>query len=143
MKALVVGYGNSLRSDDGIGPHVARAIDSLNLPDVETRSLHQLNPELVDEFSKYDLVCLIDAAQDGPPVHVRTTEERPAGRPSTHHFGPDDLLQLARAIGMRAPDMLLCTVRGENFEVGETLSSVVLGRAREAVEKIVRALRPA
>ncbi len=142
MKALVVGYGNPLRSDDGVGPHVAREIDSLNLPDVETRSFHQLNPELVDEFSKYDLVFLIDAAEDGPPVHVRRTEERPGGRPSTHHFGPEDLLQLARSIGIRPPEMLLCTVRGENFEVGETISSTVLGRAREAVKKIVQALRP-
>ena len=36
---LVIGYGNTLRGDDGVGPRVAEAIEKLNLPGVRTLDL--------------------------------------------------------------------------------------------------------
>jgi hydrogenase maturation protease len=43
---LVIGYGNELRSDDGVGPRVARAVAEWRLPGVEAIAVHQLTLEL-------------------------------------------------------------------------------------------------
>ena len=46
---LVIGYGNSLRRDDGVGPRVAEAIEALNLPGVQTLVCQLLSPEHAEE----------------------------------------------------------------------------------------------
>ena len=48
MKTLVVGYGNPLRSDDGVGPFLANEIGGLAMEDVTVKTCHQLNVELVE-----------------------------------------------------------------------------------------------
>ena len=48
---LVIGYGNTLRGDDGVGPRVAEAIEKLNLPGVRTLVCQQLSPEHADPIS--------------------------------------------------------------------------------------------
>ena len=45
---MVIGYGNTLRSDDGVGPLVAEAVHELVLPDVQTLAAGLLTPELAD-----------------------------------------------------------------------------------------------
>ena len=48
---LVIGYGNSLRRDDGVGPRVAEAIEELNLPGVRTLVCQLLTPEFADPIA--------------------------------------------------------------------------------------------
>ncbi len=43
VKSLVVGYGNSLRSDDGIGMRIAEIVASWHLPEVRSLSPHSIN----------------------------------------------------------------------------------------------------
>jgi hypothetical protein len=45
---LVIGYGNSLRRDDGVGPRVAEAVEALQLPGVRTLTCQLLTPEFAD-----------------------------------------------------------------------------------------------
>ncbi len=49
---LVIGYGNSLRSDDGVGPFVAEAVEALRLPGVHTLICQQLSPEQLAEYGE-------------------------------------------------------------------------------------------
>ena len=39
-KTLVIGYGNTLRSDDGVGRHVALAVSSWGLPGLESIAVY-------------------------------------------------------------------------------------------------------
>lgn len=55
VKSLVIGYENSLRSDDGIDIEVARIITSWHLSDVRSLALHQLTLELAAELARVDL----------------------------------------------------------------------------------------
>ncbi|HEY9173382.1 MAG TPA: hydrogenase maturation protease, partial [Verrucomicrobiae bacterium] len=48
---LVIGYGNTLRRDDGIGPKVAEAVAELNLPGVRSLACPQLTPELAEPIA--------------------------------------------------------------------------------------------
>jgi hypothetical protein len=49
---LVIGYGNTLRGDDGVGPRVAEAIEELNLPGVRTLVCQLLTPEFADPIAR-------------------------------------------------------------------------------------------
>ena len=61
---LVIGYGNELRGDDGIGPRVAEAVAARNHPGVRVRIVCQLVPELAAELAEARTVIFVDALMD-------------------------------------------------------------------------------
>lgn len=83
MRVLVIGYGNPLRSDDGLGWRVAEELQArlqmqieghtaASAAGLEIITCQQLNPELAEPISRADLTVFIDAAgaeafQAGPP----------------------------------------------------------------------------
>ena len=139
---LVIGYGNSLRSDDGVGVWVAERIAELNLPDVDVRTCHQLHLELVPDIVQYETVILVDAAAGGAPLAVRKSVpalELPSS--SDHSVHPETLQQIARELYGVLPDMHLYTVRGENFDFGTVLTTSVLDRANSAIAQIAAFLQ--
>ena len=77
---LVIGYGSTLRSDDGAGPAVAHRVAEWNLPGVTTLTPVQLTPELAGEIAVCDLVLFIDAAPSNlcPEVSVTRVGYTPA-----------------------------------------------------------------
>ena len=56
---LVVGIGNELRSDDGVGIRVVRALPARR--GVETTIVHQLTPDLVEALGRAERVLFVDA----------------------------------------------------------------------------------
>jgi hydrogenase maturation protease len=167
---LVIGYGNTLRSDDGVGWRAAVLIASdprlepdsrvasgslfasdPRVADVEVRAVHQLTPELAYDMSRASLVILIDASVDDPPgaISVRPLEagdEDAGGSPgaSSHHVGPRELLAVARELYGAAPALATVRIGVASMEVGESLSPEVaaaLPAIADAVIEIVVAHR--
>jgi hydrogenase maturation protease len=135
---LVVGYGNELRGDDGVGPHVAREIERRELPGVRTLVLHQLTPELAAEIAEADGVIFVDAQQVETENEIAVSELRPAEAPSvmSHACNPQCLLAMAQLLYERAPAAWLVAVPGHSFEIGSGISSPTAMRADRAVEQI-------
>ncbi len=132
-KILVVGYGNSLRHDDGVGIYVADLISREHLPGVVVETAHQLDPVLIEKCAAYDCVILIDCAFGGPDVLIHDlSEEECRTASSTHHLDAVLLKKIAERLNPWHPDFYLVSVRGENFEFGEAISEAVRVRAREA-----------
>ena len=137
MKTLVIGYGNSVRGDDGAGVHIAREIDNAKLPGVSVRIVHQLQVELVEEFSGFGRVIFVDARQDGPDVLLEKVHlPKTSIITSSHHVGPELLGNLAKKIYGLEPELFLCSIRGEDFDFKKELSMGALNRAKEAENKI-------
>lgn len=66
--ALIIGYGNPLRGDDGFGWHVAdRLTELLNDESAKILAVHQLTPELAESIGEAKLVIFVDAAYGGEP----------------------------------------------------------------------------
>ncbi|MGF1587982.1 MAG: hydrogenase maturation protease [Pleurocapsa sp.] len=61
MHYLVIGYGNTLRSDDGAGQSAANQIAAWGLPNVRSLAVHQLTPELAEDIANADTVIFVDA----------------------------------------------------------------------------------
>ncbi len=141
-KALVIGYGNTLRSDDGVGVWVADRIAALHLPDVDVKTCHQLFPELASDILQYDTVIMVDASANGEPMTVRKSIPPPEHLPSSNHnVSPELLQQLAREMYGISVDMQVYTVRGESFEFGSILSPAVEEQAIKAADLIAALLR--
>jgi len=141
-KTLVIGYGNTLRSDDGVGVWIADQIDALHLPDVCVRTCHQLHLELVPDLIEYERAILIDAGVSGEAIAVRTCNPSHALPSSTdHNVSPEILQQLALELYDVPIDIHLYTVRGECFDFGSSFSSAVRDRANCALPMIISCIQ--
>jgi hydrogenase maturation protease len=141
---LVIGYGNTLRSDDGVGPRIVEAIAALNLPGVQTLVCGLLTPELADPISCADRVVFVDAAVDTPrEVSLRPLVPAESSQILAHAADPRTLLALARDVFGRVPPAWWLTVPIENLGIGEELSPLALRGARLAVEEIRKLARGA
>ncbi len=124
-RVLVVGYGNVLRTDDGIGRYAAQALaDGGRLPGAVIQAVHQLTPELALDLSEADLVVLVDADESAPPGTVVTTRVARGGRPGawSHRLDPAGLADLAFELYGAEPDLFVVGVGVASVEAGERLS---------------------
>jgi hydrogenase maturation protease len=137
---LIVGYGNPLRSDDGVGWHAARRLATdPRLAGARVLAHHQLAPELAEDVSQASLVVLVDAAAEGDPgsVSVRQIEPRPA-TPAiwSHHLDPETLAGLAEALYGAIPPIVLVSVAAATFAEGDGLSSALQQALAGVVETV-------
>ena len=59
---LVIGYGNDLRCDDGIGQKVAKELNlNSSFTNLKSLAVSQLTPELAETIVKADIVIFVDA----------------------------------------------------------------------------------
>ncbi|MFB3904585.1 MAG: hydrogenase maturation protease [Acidobacteriota bacterium] len=146
MRALIVGYGNPLRGDDGVGPEAARQLAAeFQHPDIQILVELQLKPELAELLSQAEIAVFIDARTDGHPGEVSIEEVLPSepDQTFTHQFAPPLLLMTAQVLYGRIPRTYLVSVSGQDFELSEGLSGAVkaaLPKALESVRQLVGSL---
>jgi len=140
---LVIGYGNSLRSDDGFGPAVIEALRPWcqNHPAIELMVVHQLLPELAEVLSQAEMIFFVDAAFDmaGGGISCRAVSVEQADETSSalaHSFSPSRLLSLSLAAYGKCPPAFIYTVGALNLGVGEKLSAVLAAAVPEAAGMI-------
>ena len=137
-KILVLGYGNTLRSDDGVGPLVAETIAGLQLPGVETLVAGLLTPELADPISRAGTVVFVDAAVDAPrEAQLRPCAPAESSQIMAHAADPKTMLALARDVFGHSPQAYLLTIPVENLAIGEELTPF----AREGMARAVELIR--
>jgi hydrogenase maturation protease len=134
---LVIGYGNELRRDDGVGPKVAAAVANWNLPGVQAIACHQLTPELTSPIAAAAHVVFVDAAlgRDGS-VQCREIEPDDNSEVMTHAANPSCLLALARRVFGRCPTASWLTLPVLDVDFGEELSPLACDGFKSALEKI-------
>ncbi|MET0909676.1 MAG: hydrogenase maturation protease [Ilumatobacteraceae bacterium] len=137
---LVVGYGNTLRGDDAVGPRVAEVLASDQLlPGATIVVCHQLAPELADEIVAARLVVLIDARQHGDrPGDVRIEQVVGSCRPlGSHAVDVSAVVDLAERVYGNAPPVVVVSVSAERFDLGAGLSSAVASALPRVVDAVV------
>ncbi len=125
---LIIGYGNPLRRDDGIGWLAAEALRQRSLPDVEILTEMQLFPEMAESLRHFSRVIFIDAAEGGTPGEIQCQSVQPDSLTDaafTHHLTPSQLLALSALLYNHTIEGILFTVVGQDFEHGEGLSPAV------------------
>jgi len=134
FRCLIIGFGNPLRSDDGIGWHVAREFShEFQHDDVQVIAAHQLTPEMAEMASRAERVLFVDATHKGKPGSVNCEPVAPAAPAShfTHELTPASVLTLAQELYGHRPPAYLLTVAGECFETGDAMSAVAIAAIPE------------
>lgn len=139
--AVVIGYGNRLRGDDGVGPRVAAAIGRRR-PDVRALGVHQLTPELAAVVADAALAVFVDARADGGAgVTVEPTGPDAACPAALGHVAaPGAVLALAAALYGRCPRAWTVGVPVASLALGDRLSPSGRAAARRAVAAVARLL---
>lgn len=134
---MVIGIGNSLRSDDGVGCRIAERLsaDIGDRESVTVRTGMQLVPELVSDVAMAGAVIIIDATFDVPAGEWRVRKARPGKeRCSTSHIlSIETLLRLALDIYDYCPTCELVCVGVGSIDCGEDLTPAVSRAAAEIV----------
>lgn len=144
-KVLVVGIGNVIRQDDGVGAFCAALIEE-NLQEekkklVDVITVHQLDVLHCEQFARYELLIFIDAdARVGEaPFVVEEAASQPDSRHFTSHIGSiPDLLVLTGTLYGKTPRAYTVAVRGRIFEAGDRLSPEACRNARKAITEVIR-----
>ena len=154
IRALIIGYGNPYRHDDGVALAVINSLrnrlgmsllapdddglDSLGYP-IDSVMLHQLLPELVPVAADYQRLIFVDAHTTVSPEEISVVQlwEEFGFQAVSHHLSPQMLLALVKQATGQAPLSHLVSIRGENFDFGEGLSPDCSARVRDAVDRVL------
>jgi hydrogenase maturation protease len=148
-KTLVLGLGNVLMADEGIGVHVVRALEKHTLPEnVECLDGGTGGFVLLEPLENAGRVLLIDAAADGNPLGTvtRTTPQFSRDYPPTltaHDIGVKDLLDVFYMQGGGRKVVLYAITIDPHQPISMNLSELGAQAAERAVKQILAELESA
>ena len=131
MRTLVLGVGNPLMSDDGVGLRVLEALSGQQpaLDDVDYLDAGTLSLLLLPRFEHCDALLVLDAAQlGGSPGDLRVLHGADMdaffrnARGSVHEVGIRDLLDAARLTGTLPSRRAFVGVQPQRVAIGSSLS---------------------
>lgn len=148
MKIGIIGVGNILMKDEGVGPKVAELLkrDYSFEPEIEIIDGGTLGLDLLPYIEKYKKVIIVDVVNfqkepgfigvlrgDDIPPYLKT-------KISVHHVGVQDLLEVAKFMGVMPEELVLVGIQPEIIDLGLDLSETVAGKISELVEKVLKIL---
>lgn len=145
MKTLVIGYGNTLRGDDGLGYRVAEAVESWGMDNLEAYPCHQLTPDLAALLADQERVFFVDASlpqNPHSPLVLTRLQITPMPTPTFtgHHSHPLDLLALTQQLYGHTPLAYTLLLPTWAMGYGEDLSPVAergLGQALRWLQELI------
>jgi hydrogenase maturation protease len=153
VKTLVLGLGNPILTDDGVGIHIVRAAASKCSPvaGVVFAEASVGGLRLLDLLAGYDRAILVDAIQthDGQPGEVfrlgPADLQVSLHSASTHDLSLPGALDLGRQLGMKLPsdrDLTIFAVEVEDvLTFGATCTPAVTRAIPHAVELMMGELQ--
>ena len=140
---LILGIGNILLHDEGIGIYAIKELQKLNLPDyVELLDGGTSGADLLDDISDRQKVIVIDAVDaDIPPgtvLRLKRDNLLPSGPKSIslHEFGLAETLIMAEHLNCAPKDVTVIAVKPKDVSPGLGLSeeiNAVLPRVIDSV----------
>ncbi len=133
-KTLIVGIGNELLGDEGLGVHVARSLAAARgtLPsDVDVLEAGTSLFDVLPEMARYSRVILVDAVQAGGTpgsIYFLTPEAGATGPPdsgtplSLHGWGVAETLRAAAILELMPEKLMIVGVEPESLNPGTELS---------------------
>jgi hydrogenase maturation protease len=132
VRVLILACGNTLRSDDGVGPWLADWAEQhfSNRSEVRVISRQQWTPDLAEDIAQAQSVLFIDCSVESAPGSINIIPIHPSASQqglATHHSGAPELLALARDLYESSPSNAhLMTIGAGSTELAEEFSRSVL-----------------
>jgi len=144
---LVLGLGNTIMGDEGVGVHVVRALEQHTLSsNIECLDGGTGGFILLEPLQQADRIVLIDAAADGNPqgTVTRTTPKFARDYPPTltaHDIGVKDLLDVFYMQGGNRDVVLYAITIDPHQPISMSLSATTAKAAEQAVQLILAELQ--
>lgn len=133
-RTCIVGIGNSIRSDDGVGAYVCQLMEEKNLPGVTLITTQQLDIGMTEDFTKFDRVIFVDASLKDETISLQPLSlDNGQSQSFSHYINAAMLVSLAQQLYSTNTRFYVCAIGANNFEMGNGLSSTTMSNANEAV----------
>ena len=147
-KCVVLGLGNTLHSDDGVGPQAIQRLRNDARVSEDTTTLIEggtLGLELLTYIWDCSYLLVLDAVDIGQPpgtlVRLSSQElQTLPGKGSVHQLGVADLLVALRVLARRQPTVVLLGVQPATTDWGTELSPAVGAVMESLIEATVAEL---
>lgn len=144
MSILVMGLGNLLMSDDGLGSRVISELEKRFLPSPQVCLLDggTLGLDLLPRLEDVDKLLIVDALQMGAEAGTffrLEGEDVPrafANKLSVHQMGLQDLLAVAELQGHLPQELVVIGVQSETIEMGLELTASVAASFDQVVAAV-------
>jgi hydrogenase maturation protease len=143
-KILIVGIGNILCCDEGVGVHVIQEMEDMELPDhIELLDIGTSTPDLISHLEGVRKLIVIDALKAGgspgtiyrcKPEDLLANEEGPI---SLHEIGLMETLNMAKKMG-REIDAVIIGVEPKVLDWGVDLSGEVKKQIPAIIEAVLK-----
>lgn len=148
MDILVLGIGNILLEDEGIGVHVVERLQAHYLlpGNVSVLDGGTSGMSLLDDIAACQHLLIVDCARlDGPPgtIHEFRGDAVPAffqQRISPHQIGLSDLLAAAALLDALPDELSLVAIEPESIELGMRMSATGERACDLALQRVVTRL---
>jgi len=147
MKTLILGIGNTVLSDDGVGCNVAQRLKKRlsGRSDVTVKETSLSGLSLLDEIAGYERLIIIDAIQTrgGKPgaIYKLSPSDFKTGRMAIiHDLGLVSTLELGRKLEMAIPcEVVIFAIEAKDMATfAEECTPEVKKAIPKAVEMVVR-----
>ena len=148
-KIAVLGIGNTLMQDEGVGVHMVNALmqDWHFEPEIEIADGGTMGLELMDYFRENDKIIIVDAVNfNKEPGFVGSIENedilaRLNTKLTLHHLGLTDVLASLKLIDVNPEQIFLIGVQPEKVELGLEMTETVEGKMGRMLEVILMKLK--
>ncbi len=149
MKASIIGLGNILLKDEGVGVHAVNAIKGRYSfsPEVEIIDGGTLGLDLLHFFEGKDRILILDAVdfrKEPGYIGVLDDEAIPSAlfaKLSVHHIGLSDVLFAAKLLGFTPSKLRLIGIQPESMEVGLEMTDCISGKMDRIIEMVIQTLK--
>jgi len=148
MHLTLLGIGNILRQDEGIGVHVVNHIqEHYETPGLEIVDGGTSGLSLLPYIENRDRLLVVDAVDFGREpgyIGILRNEEVPAFfglKASLHHLGLMDVLAAAQLLDQAPRELCLVGIQPESLATGLALSATLEQRLPELVATVLEQLR--
>jgi hydrogenase maturation protease len=143
-RIVVIGVGNLLMKDEGIGIHAVKALQEIDLPpDIELID-GGTSPDLIAYTRAGDKIIIIDAAKAGGEpgaVYRYRPEDLAAGKgtlTSAHELGVVENLKLMELTGNEPRETVIIGVEPKEIDWGTELSPELQKKLPDIVKAVLR-----
>jgi hydrogenase maturation protease len=149
MKTMVLGLGNPIFGDDGVGLRVTEELQKqIHDEDITIEGAELAGLDMLEKLSGYDRIIIIDAIQTGGKVG-EIFHLTPEDLKSTIHTGtPHDVnfttaLEFGERIGVKLPSKIdiVAIEIAPNVAFSEELTPAIEKVVPEAVKKVITMLK--
>ena len=147
-RVALIGLGNILLKDDGVGVRIAMAIRErfVFFPSVDFIDGGNLGLDLLPFWEDYGKILILDAVDFGrEPGYIEEIENDaiPAvlhPKLSAHHVGLSDVMFAAKFLVIGPEEVFLIGIQPESVEVGLEMTERIQSKASELTDRVIRKL---